>query len=201
MARSVWIGNGMDTLVWSEKWIFYQTPRPPNNLPGIIDLTLKLKHFLWRALVGALAVAEKLQSRGIAIDPTCLSCLDKSGSICHVLFHCHTAREVWELSGMPLPSAGFSRTSVMLNFYHLLKCSKNQHIKQSTRLAIPRLLWHLWKARNKVVFEKVRYDPLSIFNKAKDESTIWLNINSPPPIERILDDIPQNENHHVFPQV
>ena len=36
--------------------------------------TPKLRHFLWRTLSGALAVKERLRSRGILLDTTCSSC-------------------------------------------------------------------------------------------------------------------------------
>lgn len=86
----------------------------------------KLKHFLWKALAGALAVSERLQSRGIQIDPFCPTCRLESESICHVLFHCTSAKEIWELSGLFMRPSGFSHTSVLLNLHHLLRCSKNQ---------------------------------------------------------------------------
>lgn len=175
------------------KWI-ESNPRPHVNVPispislpplekrlwvslSKIKTSPKLKHFLWKALAGALAVVERLQTRGIAIDPLCLACRDESESICHDLFHCHAAIEVWEMSWLPLPPAGFSHTLVMLNLHYLLKCNSNPQIDKLLRLIFPWLLWQLWKAPNKVIFEQVRYDPSSIFFKAKEEATIWLSLN------------------------
>ena len=48
----------------------------------------KIKHFLWRALSGALAVKERLQTRGIQLDTACQQCGRGVESICHVLFTC-----------------------------------------------------------------------------------------------------------------
>nr|VDD54949.1 unnamed protein product [Brassica oleracea] len=35
-----------------------------------------------------------------------------SESICHLLFSCPFAKEVWDRSGVQLPAAGFSRSSI-----------------------------------------------------------------------------------------
>ncbi|KAG5402043.1 hypothetical protein IGI04_016650 [Brassica rapa subsp. trilocularis] len=47
-------------------------------------------------------------------------CGQDSETICHVLFHCKTAKEVWDKSRFPLPSAGWSQnsdTAVWLNLH------------------------------------------------------------------------------------
>lgn len=66
----------------------------------------KLRHFLWRSLSGALAVKERLLSRGIQINPMCPSCGNSPEDINHVLFKCRFAQEVWSLSSIPMPPSG-----------------------------------------------------------------------------------------------
>ncbi|CAD5330779.1 unnamed protein product [Arabidopsis thaliana] len=63
----------------------------------------KIRHFMWKALAGALAVSDRLQSRGIHIDLTCKMCGKETETICHVLFHCHVAKQSWGLSNIPAP--------------------------------------------------------------------------------------------------
>lgn len=46
--------------LWSELWKIKTLP--------------KIRHFMWKVLVGALAVTEKLRSRGIQANPLCSSC-------------------------------------------------------------------------------------------------------------------------------
>ncbi|RIA04876.1 hypothetical protein BRARA_K00874 [Brassica rapa] len=133
----------------------------------------KIRHFLWRALSGALAVAERLQSRGLCNNTTCLACGQASETISHVLFNCPTAVEVWRLAGIQPPSAGFSHSSVFLNLHYLVAGSKKQQGDQNRFEAFPWVLWHLWKARNALVFEKTRLTPNSITTKALEESVIW----------------------------
>ncbi|CAN6825949.1 unnamed protein product [Brassica oleracea] len=80
-----------------------------------LNTSPKIRHFLWRALSGALAVAERLQSRGLCNNTTCPACGQASETISHVLFTCLTAVEVWRLAGIQPPPAGFSHSSVFLN--------------------------------------------------------------------------------------
>ncbi|KAG2328286.1 hypothetical protein Bca52824_011014 [Brassica carinata] len=112
----------------------------------------KIRHFLLKALAGALAVADQLRNRGLHIDPICRGCQSAPETICHVLFHCHTACEVWRLSGFPLPPVGFSLNSVVLNFQHLIHYSRSQTIPQHICLMFPWVLWHIWKGRNELIF-------------------------------------------------
>ncbi|XP_048608923.1 uncharacterized protein LOC125584472 [Brassica napus] len=70
----------------------------------------KIKHFIWRALSGALAIKERLTTRGIQIDTTCSNCSRESESICHMLFVCEKAKEVWDLANISLPQTGFQGT-------------------------------------------------------------------------------------------
>lgn len=81
--------------------------------PGLLELeisiwkvpTLPKINFLWRAASGALAVAERLNSRGLNLDPVCKLCKVGTESIEHVLFKCDIAQEVWATAGFqPVPN-------------------------------------------------------------------------------------------------
>lgn len=137
----------------------------------------KLKHFLWRVNSGALAVKTQLRTRGIQVDPLCSVCGQGAESICHVLFHCQTAKEVWELSSIPSPPAGWSQSSVFLNLYHLIKCSKITAIGACSRQSFPWILWHLWKARNAFCYENQAPVSSVIFQRASEDAAIWLNLH------------------------
>ena len=100
----------VEQLLWKSIWKAKTTP--------------KLRHFRWRILSGALAVKERLRSRGINIDTTCSSCRNGREDINHVLFQCRFAQHVRSLSAVPMPPSGSWSNSVFLNLYHLMKCSK-----------------------------------------------------------------------------
>lgn len=149
----------------------------------------KLRHFLWRALSGALAVKDRLQSRGIHIDSTCSGCGNGQETVCHALFHCNTAANVWEQVPILCPPNGFSQSSVFLNLHHLIKCSQNIGIENNTRLSFPWILWNIWKARNILCFEGAQSDPVSIWNRSYEETSIWLSLNGF--VEKVLPCIPE----------
>lgn len=144
-----------------------------------LKTTPKIRHFLWRALSGALAVAEGLQSRGLHNNTTCLACGQASETICHVLFTCPTAVEAWRLAGIHSPPAGFSQSSVFLNLHYLVAGTKKQRNDQDNLKSFPWIMWHLWKGRNSLVFEKSRFTPHSILAKALEEAEIWTQAQQP----------------------
>lgn len=119
----------------------------------------KVKNFMWRAMSGVLAVKQRLRSRGIVLDTTCQVCRTQQESICHVFFHCRTARETWERARISLPPAGFSSNLVFLNLHHLITFSKKCDGSVETSPRFPWILWKNWKARNAFCFEQVSYEP------------------------------------------
>lgn len=72
----------LERRLWSNLWKTKTSP--------------KIRHFLWSVLGGALAVKERLQTRGIHLDATCSICGKEQESICHVLFQCEVAKETWK---------------------------------------------------------------------------------------------------------
>lgn len=154
----------IETRLWSRIWKLKTSP--------------KIRHFLWKALSGALAVKERIQARGIMVDSTCNACdLMTTESICHVLFHCRTAKETWDLANIPLPQSGFSQNSVLLNVHHLLSHCQNRSNPSITRLNFPWILWHLWKARNAVIFENIYYGASTILDKSMEDASEWYSLN------------------------
>ncbi|XP_013594838.1 PREDICTED: uncharacterized protein LOC106303003 [Brassica oleracea var. oleracea] len=65
------------------------------------------------------------------IEKRLWSNLWKPETICHVLFHCPVAKEVWRLSEFPTPAAGFFTNSFFLNFHHLLETWADEIWKKS----------------------------------------------------------------------
>ncbi|CAN6858026.1 unnamed protein product, partial [Brassica oleracea] len=141
-----------------------------------IRAPLKLKHFLWRVLAGAVPVKERLNSRGLHLDSRCRLCQASSESICHLLFSCPFAKEVWDRSGVQLPLNGFSRSSVFLNVYHLIFANgRRSHYTQNR--VFPWVLWQIWKTRNALIFKKVQASFCTAAAKALEEADEWFDVN------------------------
>lgn len=65
-----------------------------------------------------------------------------------------------------------------LDLYHLLSQSSKNPMDNRIK-AFPWIIWHLWKARNKLAFEGSQYSSVSVLSKAKEEANVWWEINFP----------------------
>lgn len=108
----------------------------------------------------------------------CSICGSDQENINHMLFHGPRAKEVWTLSELPPPPAGFSTNSVFLNMHYLLSCSKNKGLEHNLRCSFPWILWHIWKARNLFCFEQVKLSASEILAKAEEEVSIWFKLRN-----------------------
>ncbi|KAG7595232.1 hypothetical protein ISN45_Aa01g039400 [Arabidopsis thaliana x Arabidopsis arenosa] len=133
----------------------------------------KIKIFLWRALSAALPVVDQILRRGMRVESICQTCGEEGESINHVLFTCSVARQIWALSGVPTPEFGFSKLSIFANIQFLFDTKKNLWIPPQVRSVFPWVLWRLWKNRNKMCFEGLRFCPLESVAKIIEDAEEW----------------------------
>ena len=138
----------------------------------------KIKVFLWKALKGALAVTDRLRSRGIQIFDGCMFCGADKETINHILFLCPFARIVWALSNIPSPSMGFGY-SIFQNMYHLFNLRNSDWSTHDSAETFAWVLWHLWKNRNSMLFDCISLSPDFLIQKAMDNSRDWSVVHSP----------------------
>lgn len=126
-----------------------------------------------------LAVADRLRSRGLGLDLRCKDCGQAPEIICHVLFICPTAVEVWRNAYINAPPAGFSQNSVFLILHFLVACLRKPQLVTSNIRAFPWILWNLWKNRNALVFESWRTTAASAscVSEALEEADAWYHVN------------------------
>lgn len=139
----------------------------------LLQTAPKIKSFLWKVLSGALPVAVKFASRGMKVDTRCQSCGFEGESANHILFMCPVARQVWALSKFPSPPTGFDLESIYQNIHYLLDTSKNNKVPLSISRIFPWTLWLLWKNRNKLIFDGVRFQGVDTMAKIHDVSIQW----------------------------
>jgi len=167
----------------NHKEMFHNAQELPSVNPifqGIWSLytALKIKVFLWKAVKGAVAVEDRLRTRGILINDGCSMCPDENETIHHILFQCSLARQVWALSLMQSPSSGFGK-SIFTNMNQVLHNCKNQSISKLLRYVSPWIIWTLWKNRNKVLFEGEISVSHGIVQKAFEDCNHWLSAQDP----------------------
>ena len=136
-----------------------------------------IRHFLWRSLSGVLLVKANLRSSGLQVKAACAACGHRSETICHILFTCPEAQDVLNSLEYPLPPTRFSKTSVFLNLHYLMEGVKSSTPDSSLRRMFSWILWHLWKARNTLLFERHKLSTKSITSKIKEDTKIWFAVN------------------------
>ncbi|CAN6804761.1 unnamed protein product, partial [Brassica oleracea] len=140
----------------------------------------KVKLFVWKLFKGALPVGERLVERHIEADPKCKRCGD-SESIIHLSFHCRFAQQVWLFA--PLVTEVDFRGIIDLESNWTLLCAA-QCLPPTGIVSgslVPWVLWSLWKARNKFVFEGHSVSPEDTLSTAIGLAQKW-SINQDKPV-------------------
>ncbi|KAL0843027.1 hypothetical protein Bca101_016272 [Brassica carinata] len=137
-----------------------------------LDVSPKIKTFAWKLLKGALPVGERLADRHIPIDPTCKRC-GASESITHLFFQCQYSRKVWRL-------APFVSTVEISGILDLVSSWTplcfNQCLPPSGltgKSLAPWIMWSLWKARNRFLFEGFSISPEDTLSTAISMAREW----------------------------
>ncbi|XP_021734035.1 uncharacterized protein LOC110700740 [Chenopodium quinoa] len=108
----------------------------------------KLKHFIWSAVKGNLAVMDRLVGRHVREDASCQVCGDQRETIIHSLFHCTAASEIWSHSGLADQLVDAPTDSFLARWSWLQGKVDGQALK-----CMATLMWAAWRCRNLIVFE------------------------------------------------
>ncbi|CAL9226865.1 unnamed protein product, partial [Arabidopsis halleri] len=141
-----------------------------------LQITPKIRHFLWRCLSGAVATATQLNSRTIPADPICQRCCKEEETINHILFTCPFADVVWRQVNGIVGQLNFS-TNLENNFSNLLLRTKITSSSNFQRFLPLWIVWRLWKSRNDFLFRKITRPPQVEVKKGIYEANEWLEAN------------------------
>ena len=136
----------------------------------------KIRNFLWRATSGALAVAERLNTRGMHFDSRCKLCLKDGESIEHVLFKCDVAQEAWALAGFQ-PLSNFNSMYLVELMSAYLRMMSSDSIPERQRRSIPWILWAIWKNRNLILYADTQESLIFHIQQAIEEARLWNEVN------------------------
>lgn len=132
----------------------------------------KLKNFLWRVGNRALRVGANLLAKGMEVDGSCKRCGAVETEL-HVLLHCPFASRVWDL----VPAANTPSIDRVSTVPQLLQSSQQLVNLPPTGLntshLLPWIVWNLWTARNKVLFEGRAFTEQEVVSKAVGEARVW----------------------------
>ncbi|KAG2250270.1 hypothetical protein Bca52824_080406 [Brassica carinata] len=134
-----------------------------------VNTSPKLKDFIWRVVKKAIPVSSNLERRGVPRF-NCKKCGGYEDDM-HVFLSCSIAEEVWSL--IPITQGpGSSISSVP----ELIKQGKQYVPLPPTGLNAPLwpwVMWNLWKARNKLVFENRAFSAQEIVLKSITDAKEW----------------------------
>jgi hypothetical protein len=142
--------TGTTTQIWKDIW-WVQGPRVLNS-------------FLWKACANVLPTKENLYRRGVIEDATCPICRLEPETVCHVLWNCPAASDVW----LECPSRIQKNVVVEDSFLNIFQQLYDKFEAEDLQfIAITaRLIW-LW--RNDVVFGGDFLSTSIIIRNAKEQ--------------------------------
>lgn len=189
--------NGLvDTWVWGEcssgtysvrsvyhMFINIENPQQDHQLHWAwlwkLKLPSNIQFFLWELCHHAIPTRAVLHARGISASDTCPRCDRDLETMLHCFFDCPQVRPVWQnlgLGGYASPTNTDKGT--------LLQWVRDAAITQAA--IIPSVLWSLWIARNKLVFDKEKPPPHVLCSRVVslihsiNRAFAWIPADQPP---------------------
>ncbi|KAF5445799.1 hypothetical protein F2P56_034822 [Juglans regia] len=137
------------------------------KVPGVTKI------FIWKALNNCLPTRRNLFKRKILENSCCPICNQYEETICHVLWSCAAAVDVWAERRSPVqkwPSAEVDFGSVWR------KMSQSLSMEELDLSAI--VLRNIWLRRNMFIFESCFNSPASIFQQAEMTRIEYMTANN-----------------------
>lgn len=136
-----------------------------------INCSPKLKHFLWKLKIDALAVGESLLKHGMQVDGKCKRC-GEIESVIHVMAQCPFAQRVWNLA--PVVSSPVASTTLSMGEL-LSECVKIVSLPPSGLYTplYPWIFWVMWTSRNQLFFEDESFSKSEVMLKALKAAKEW----------------------------
>lgn len=140
----------------------------------------KVSLFAWRLLQDRVATRTNLVRRYVlqAADNFCVGGCGIPETVDHLFIQCTSFGRVWYLVchwlGIPCVFQG-SVTQHFIQFTNLAGMARGSH--DYLKIIWLACVWAIWKERNNCVFNNLASDPLSIVERVKLFSFLWLSSN------------------------
>ena len=136
-----------DKRVWNKIWRLRVPP--------------KVRNFLWRACSDILPTRANIVKRRLPIDPSCAICGQAEESVCHALWECPLAINVWALVKGKL-----QKSLAVVQDFHSLARQMEDKLTGKEMEVWAMVAWSIWNARNRFYFEKKQSQPGDILHSA-----------------------------------
>ncbi|KAJ6835098.1 uncharacterized protein M6B38_124005 [Iris pallida] len=134
-------------------------------------LARKMQLSAYKLVLGRMLTRDRLLRFGIPVpDPKCVLCEIENESIGHLFFQCHVAWSIWaEQSRKYLGGVGRER-----DFREILKwigdCrGQEQSWARRARLRLAASVWHVWRERNRHIYEGLSTPPVGILHNIESD--------------------------------
>ena len=128
----------------------------------------KLKHFIWKCLQNCIPVNDLVHRRTGKGDNICTSCGDGIETLEHLFFECDYAKKIWKLSPISWDGLIDLQACFWRWWEGLLEATQRANGKEHIELTI-NILWQIWKARNKIIFDNAKVEEITVVRKAQQE--------------------------------
>lgn len=140
------------------------------------DAPSKVLIFTWRVLLERVATRDALSRRGILHsqnDLCCVLCFRENESVEHLFLACNVVKSIWSqvFSWMGVPIV--EPEDVISHFVEFGKMVKGRKQKGVKHLIWMAVVWNIWLARNKVIFQGEVASVPSIVSGIKDVAWCW----------------------------
>lgn len=141
-----------DSTFWKRVW---NIRAPPKALS-----------LVWRAVSNCLPTKSVLQTKHVTVENTCPVCNEEIETIFHSLVQCRAAALCWKVHNAEIP------TNVTMDFSVWLERNLSAKSVQNNARIVT-LCWSIWRARNDLVWNNKRWNPMRIVAKAWEYLTQW----------------------------
>lgn len=153
--------NTFPQAIWIHWKLVWKAEAPP-----------KIKFFFWLLLKGKILTAENLKKRGIQGPSRCPNCCQAEETIQHLFIDCQVAKRCWNNMATIGEVAWEPRVTIADSVLSWKKIcpwkGKKSNLTQRIWNTIPlTLVWSIWLARNKKVFQDKDHNLRIICHKAK----------------------------------
>ncbi|XP_027169594.1 uncharacterized protein LOC113769335 [Coffea eugenioides] len=133
-----------------------------------LNLKHKIKYFIWKCLQKGVAVKEAIYKRTGIGDMICPVCGDEIETAEHMIFTCPRAQFVWKLAAVRWEGLRELKGNLWRWWEVVAQTGSKEYGTEHISLTT-NIIWNIWKARNKVVFEQKMSDAHEIMLRAQQE--------------------------------
>lgn len=127
-----------------------------------LNLPEKIKIFVWKAAKNLLPTAKNLWRRKVLKEPTCHLCKAGCEDVFHALMECRVARRIWKCTHLENEVKSVIREDML----SVMIGAMNNWAKSEVDY-VATIWWVAWHARNKLLFQGKKLDPVGSVARGK----------------------------------